>query len=108
MGGVSNFILELGKFLISNDFDVTIICTDKKGNWYEKIQQEGFKGAYFNSIIYEWIPFGRIIRARKIGRYMRKQAFDYVINNHSFYIHAAAGYYYGGSRIIDEEISGPD
>lgn len=100
MGGVSNFILELGKFLKTNGFDVTIICTDKKGNWYEKIQQEGLKGTYFDSIIYEWIPFGRIIRARKIGRYMRKQAFDYVINNHSFYIHAAAGYYFGGSRII--------
>jgi len=100
MGGVSNFILELGKFLKANGFDVTIICTDRKGNWYEKIQQEGLKGTYFNSIIYEWIPFGRIIRARKIGRYMREQAFDYIINNHSFYIHAAAGYFFGGSRII--------
>ncbi len=100
MGGVSNFILELGKFLKTNDFDVTIICTNKKGNWYERIRQEGLEGVYFNSIIYEWIPFGRIIRARKIGRYMRKQSFDYIINNHSFYVHAAAGYFFGGSRII--------
>lgn len=100
MGGVSNFILELGLFLKANGFDVTVICTDRKGNWYERIQQEGLKGTYFNSIVYEWIPFGRIILARKIGRYMKRQAFDYIINNHSFYIHAAAGYYFDRSRII--------
>jgi glycosyltransferase involved in cell wall biosynthesis len=100
MGGVSNFILELGKFLKTNGFDVTIICTDRKGNWYERILQEGLKGTYFDSIFYERIPFGRIIRAWKIGRYMREQAFDFIINNHSFYIHAAAGYFFGGSRII--------
>ena len=44
MGGVSNFILELGKFLKTNGFDVTVICTDQKGDWYERIQQEGLKG----------------------------------------------------------------
>ncbi|MEA3460629.1 MAG: hypothetical protein U9R49_02040, partial [Bacteroidota bacterium] len=53
MGGVSNFILELGKFLKSNGYDVSIICTDGKGDWYEKIGQEGFKGKFFNSAIYE-------------------------------------------------------
>jgi len=100
MGGVSNFILELGKSLQASGYDVSIICTDKKGSWYERIRQEGLKGRYFSSNIYEWIPFGRIILARKIGRYMRKQAFDFIINNHSFYIHAAAGYFFGGSRII--------
>jgi glycosyltransferase involved in cell wall biosynthesis len=31
---------------------------------------------------------------------MKRSAFDYVINNHSFYIHAAAGYFYGRSRIL--------
>lgn len=100
MGGVSNIILELGKFLRTNGYDVTIICTDRKGNWYERIQEEGLKGKYFNSRIYEWTPFGRIILARKIGRYMRKQAFDFIINNHSFYIHASAGYFFDRSRII--------
>jgi len=100
MGGVSNFILELGKFLQSAGYDVSIICTDSKGNWYDRIGKEGLKGKYFNSGLYEWIPFGRIILARKIGRYMRKQAFDYIINNHSFYIHASAGYFFGGSRIV--------
>ncbi|MEA3462964.1 MAG: glycosyltransferase family 4 protein, partial [Bacteroidota bacterium] len=100
MGGDSNFILELGKFLKSNGYDVSIICTDGKGDWYEKIGQEGFKGKFFNSAIYEWIPFGRIMLARRVGRYMRKGSFDYIINNHSFYIHAAAGYIFGSSRIM--------
>ena len=100
MGGISNFILELGKFLKLRGYDVSIICTDRKGNWFERIKEEGLKGINFNSIIYEWIPFGRIILAWKIARYMKKQAFDYIINNHSFYIHAAAGYFFGGSRII--------
>jgi len=31
---------------------------------------------------------------------MRKRSFDYIINNHSFYIHAAAGYMFDRSRII--------
>lgn len=100
MGGVSNIILELGKFLRANGYDVSIICTDRKGDWYERIEQEGMKGKYFNSRIYEWTPFGRIFLARKIGRYMRKQSFDHIINNHSFYIHASAGYFFGRSRII--------
>ena len=100
MGGISNFIIELGKFLKSNGFEVSVICTDSKGNWFNRIHQEGFQGKYFNSIIYEWIPFGRVLFARKIGRYMRQQSFDYIINNHSFYIHAAAGYMIDRSRII--------
>lgn len=100
MGGISNFIIELGKFLKSKGFEVTIICTDRKGNWYRRIQEEGFLGKYFSSRFSEWIPFGRILHARWIGRYMRKQSFDFVINNHSFYIHAAAGYLFDRSRII--------
>lgn len=100
MGGISNFILELGKFLQSEGFEVTVICTDRKGNWYPRIQEEGFRGKYFYSGIWEWIPFGRILFARRIGRYMRKQSFDYILNNHSFYIHAAAGYMFERSRII--------
>jgi len=100
MGGVSNIILELGNFLRANGYDVSIICTDRKGNWYDRIEQEGFKGKYFNSKLYEWTPFGRILLARRVGRYMRKQAFDFIINNHSFYIHAAAGYFFDRSRII--------
>ncbi len=100
MGGISNFIMELGKFLKSKGFEVTVICTDSKGNWYPRIQEEGFQGKYFYSRIYEWIPFGRILFARRIGRYMRRQSFDYILNNHSFYIHAAAGYMFDRSRII--------
>ena len=100
MGGVSNFILELGKFLKSRGYEVSIICTDGKGDWFHRIHEEGLKGAYFSSRVYEWIPFGRILHARRIGRYIKENAFDYVINNHSFYIHAAAGYFYGQSRVL--------
>jgi len=100
MGGISTFIIELGKFLKSKGFEVTIICTDRKGIWYHRIHQEGIHGKYFNSWIYERIPFGRILLARRIGLYMRRQSFDYIINNHSFYIHAAAGYMFDRSRII--------
>jgi len=100
MGGVSNFILELGKFLKSHGYEVSIICTDRKGDWYDRINQEGLRGMWFSSRFYEWIPFGRILHARRIGRYMKQCSFDYIINNHSFYIHAAAGYFYGNSRIF--------
>lgn len=99
-GGVSNFILELGKFLKSKGYEVSIICTDGKGDWYERIGQEGMKHKYFSSLFYEWIPFGRILHARRIGRFMKRGSFDFIINNHSFYIHAAAGYFYGQSRIL--------
>ncbi len=100
MGGVSNFILELGKFLKSHGYEVSIICTDRKGDWYDRIDKEGLRGRWFSSRIYEWIPFGRMLHARRIGRYMKRCSFDYIINNHSFYIHAAAGYFYGHSRIL--------
>lgn len=100
MGGVSNFVLELGKFLKLNGFEVFVICTDGKGNWYHRIEKEGLQGKYFHSAFFEWIPFGRIIHAMRLGRYMRKQSFDYVLNNHSFYIHAAAGYFFDRCRII--------
>jgi len=100
MGGIGNYIIELGKFLRSNGFEVSVICTDRRGNWFDRIHQEGFQGKHFNSMFCEWMPFGRIIFARRIGRYMRKQAFDCIINNHSFYIHAAAGYLFDRTRII--------
>jgi len=100
MGGISTFILEFGKFLKSKGYEVSVICTDGKGDWYERIGQEGLQGRYFSSRFWEWIPFGRIIFAGRIGRFMKKEAFSFVINNHSFYIHAAAGYFYGSSRII--------
>lgn len=100
MGGVSNFILDLGKFLKSNGYEVSVICTDGKGDWFGRIAQEGLQGRYFNSRFWEWLPFGRLIFAGRIGRFMKKEAFSYIINNHSFYIHAAAGYIYGTSRII--------
>jgi glycosyltransferase involved in cell wall biosynthesis len=100
MGGISTFILELGKSLKSKGYEVSVICTDGKGDWYERIGQEGLQGRYFRSRFWEWVPFGRFIFAGRIGRFMRKEAFDYIINNHSYYIHAAAGYFYGRSRII--------
>lgn len=100
MGGIGNYIIELGKFLKSNGFEVTVICTDRRGNWFGRIHQEGLQGKYFDSVFCEWMPFGRIIFARRIGRYMRKQAFDLIINNHSFYIHAAAGYMFDRTRIM--------
>jgi len=100
MGGVSNFILDLGKYLKSNGYEVSVICTDGKGDWYERIGQEGLQGRYFSSRFWEWVPFGRMIFAGRIGRFMKKESFSYVINNHSFYIHAAAGYFYGTSRIV--------
>jgi len=99
-GGISTFILEFGKFLKSKGFEVTVICTDGKGDWYELIGQEGLQGRYFRSRFWEWMPFGRLIFAGRIGRFMRKEAFAYVINNHSYYIHASAGYFYGSSRIV--------
>jgi len=100
MGGVSNFILELGKFLKSHGYDVSVICTDGKGDWYHRIQEEGLKGKYFTSTSCEWLPFGRIWHARKIGKYLKKCSFDYIINNHSFYVHAAAAQIYSSSRIL--------
>jgi len=100
MGGVSNFILELGKFLKAKGYEVSVVCTDGKGDWYDRIRKEGLEGRYFSSRLYECLPFGRILHARRIGRHMRQCAYDYVINNHSFYMHAAAGYFYGQSRIL--------
>jgi len=100
MGGISTFILELGKFLKSKGYEVSVICTDGKGDWFERIGEEGLQGRYFRSSFWEWVPFGRIIFAGRVGRYMRKEVFAYIINNHSFYIHTAAGYFYDRSRII--------
>jgi glycosyltransferase involved in cell wall biosynthesis len=100
MGGVSSFILGLGRFLKENGFEITVVCTDRMGNWFYRIREEGFRGKKFRSGFYEWIPGGRILMAFRLGHYLRKESFDVIINNHSFYVHASAGYFFGRSRII--------
>jgi glycosyltransferase involved in cell wall biosynthesis len=99
-GGVSRFIFELAKYFRNSGHRITVICTDRKGSWFHRIGEEGLQGRSFNAVFYEWIPFGRILHSARIGRYMRKEAYDVVINNGSFYIHASAGYFLSRTRII--------
>lgn len=99
-GGVGNFIIDLAEFLKNESHDVEIICTDSPGSWYYRIEETGIKGKSFNFGMLGWIPFGRIIHAAIIGKYLKKRNFDLVINNHSFFVHVSGSYYRPGTKLM--------
>lgn len=99
-GGVANFILGLASFLIEKGFLVTVIVTDAAGPWFDKLQEKGIKSKSFSNRPFLWIPFGRLMHAVIISRYIKSQHFHTLINNHSFSMHLNAKSIMRNSNLI--------
>lgn len=99
-GGVSTFVLSLGKYFASLGHDVTIITEQSQGTWYPEIVQAGLKSDYSNIGDTEWIPFGKIIYSQKIGKLLSRGQFDVVILNHSLFSQLSAHRFNKKSIII--------
>lgn len=89
-GGVSTFVLSLGKYFSSLGHDVTVITEQSQGAWYPEIAQSGLKSDYMNIGRAEWLPFGKFIYARTIGKFLNKGKYDVIILNHCIFAQLAA------------------
>jgi len=99
-GGVSNFIFNLSECFLNDGNTIEILCTDSKGEWFKLRKKKNLGYKFINFGIWGWLPFGRIIHSIRIGRYLRQQKFDLVINNHSFFIHASSAFFRPQSKLI--------
>ena len=98
-GGVSTFIFSLGKYFVDQGHSVEIITEEQKGVWFDNVQKYGLKSSFSNYGIYPWLPFGSILYANKVGRFINNKMFDVVILNYCLYAQIAAGIYNDASVI---------
>lgn len=89
-GGVSTFVLSLGKYFSSSGHDVTVITEQSQGAWYPEIARSGLQSDHMNIRGIEWFPFGKFIYARKIGKFLNRGQYDVIILNHCFFAQLAA------------------
>lgn len=89
-GGVSTFVLSLGKYFSSLGHDVTIITEQSQGAWCPEIAQSGLKSDYMNIGGIEWLPFGKFIYSHKIGKLLNRGQYDVIMLNHCFFAQLAA------------------
>lgn len=89
-GGVSTFIFTLAESLLKDGNTVEILSTDTKGNWFDLAKKNGLTVHAIELGLLGWIPFGRVFHARRIGQYLSDKKYDLIINNHSFFVHAAS------------------
>lgn len=89
-GGVSTFVLSLGKYFSSLGHDVTIITEQSQGVWYSEIARSGLQSDYMNIGEMEWFPFGKFIYSSMIGKLLRRGQYDVIILNHSLFAQLSA------------------
>jgi glycosyltransferase involved in cell wall biosynthesis len=89
-GGVSTFVLSLGKYLSSQGHDVTIVTEQSQGEWFPQIARSGLKSRHRNIGGIEWLPFGKFIYSRIVGKLLDREQFDAIILNHARFAQLAA------------------
>jgi len=100
IGGVSTFILSLGKYFREKGHTVQIITEEEKGLWYDEINKEGFSSDSINSNFISWLPFGLLIHSYRVGRLIKKKGFDVILLNNCIYAQLSAHLYNNNSIII--------
>jgi glycosyltransferase involved in cell wall biosynthesis len=88
-GGVSTFVINLGQYLQNQGFIVDIITTEDKGAWFAEPGKYSINVLKKNIGLFKWLPLGRIIHSLRVGNFIRKNNYDWVIINYSFYAQAS-------------------
>ena len=99
-GGVSTFVLSLGRYLSSLGHEVVVITEQSQGAWYPEIARSGLKGDYRNVGIREWLPFGKLIYAHKMGMLLREGRYDAILLNHCLFSQLSAHLYNRSTVVV--------
>jgi len=100
IGGVSTFILSLGKYFKEQGHSIEIITEEDKGIWFDEINKEGFAADSISSKYFSWLPFGLPIHSYRVGKLIKNKKFDVVLLNNCLYAQLAAHLYNKNSVVI--------
>ena len=84
-GGVETVVLRLGKYFVERGKVVSVIATDRKGDGWGSVQENGLRGACLACTD----SFSQVAHAVKVGKYLANGFFDVVFLNHAPYAQAA-------------------
>src|ERR1700674_2301018 len=94
-GGVETFLLGLGTFLKHQGHDISVLATERTGEWWPRLRQSDIQGVC--------LPvedsFSKHNHVRKIARHLSEC--DVVLLNHCYYAQAAL------SLLSDEIVAVP-
>lgn len=74
IGGMETSMLRIGNFLQASGYDVSIICTNNKGEWFDRISESGLRAIVLDGIS-KSLPFWHSYR---VGNYLKKQGFKII------------------------------
>lgn len=100
IGGVSTFILSLGKYFIEKGHTVEVITEEDRGPWFDEIRKNGIPSDYISCGLYAWLPFGIFIHSYRVGNLIKRKKFDVVILNHCLYAQLSAHLYNSNAVVI--------
>jgi glycosyltransferase involved in cell wall biosynthesis len=79
IGGVETFLFRLARCCQKVGYDVEIVATHHKGEWFDRARQLGIP----STCLCEATSFSRARHARKVGGYLRRRGFDVCFLNHT-------------------------
>ncbi|NCC36365.1 MAG: glycosyltransferase, partial [Chloroflexia bacterium] len=77
IGGISQFVLTLGEYLLDHKYDVTVVTLYEQGDQWERLAAVGVHAVHLPM---RWRD-GRVQHALRVSRYLARQQFDLVITN---------------------------
>lgn len=77
IGGISQFVLTLGEYLLDQGYDVTVVTLYEQGDRWERLAAAGVHAVHLPM---RWQD-GRVQHALRVSRYLARQQFDLVITN---------------------------
>jgi len=85
VGGMETYVLRMGKYLLANGHDVTVIASMKPGAWWSRVERSGLTSICLRRSE-SVTPISHI---RKIAKHIREAAYQCVFINHCRYTQLA-------------------
>jgi len=85
-GGMETYLLSLAGALVDHGYEVHIITTVTKGEWFHRIASTGALGFH----VAPRMPF-KAVRLVQVGKYLAKGNYDVIFLNHALYAQATIG-----------------
>jgi len=93
-GGVSSYISDLANVFEKKGYQIDIITTEKKGEYFNVLKRKGRSLVNISFGIFRWIPLGRIIHSIITGIIIRKKGYNAVFISHSYAAQSSLFLYY--------------
>lgn len=85
-GGIGRSMMRLGKYFLDNGFDVEVIVTKERGDWFELLEENGLKVHAVESAHHRSLQ-----HAIRVGRHLAVGNYDVLLLNHARYAQATLG-----------------